>query len=140
MTAEFTIRKASESDTEAIYELTLPFVESRQLLRRSIEEIRGLVANGFTALRDDREIVGFAAVEIYSRKLAEILCLAVSHQCQGCGVGKLLVSQCIQFAEEQGVKELMAISSSDNFLKNCGFDYTLPDQKRALFINTSSRD
>jgi len=29
----------------------------------------------------------------------------------------------------------MAISTSDDFLMQCGFDYSLPNQKRALFIH-----
>ena len=32
--------------------------------------------------------------------------------------------------------EPMAISASDEFLIRCGFDYSLPGQKRALFIQT----
>ena len=137
MTEQISIRAAQESDLDSIFELTRPFVESRQLLERSKPEIEVLIPCGFSAVDDHESIVGFAAVEIYSQKLAEILCLAVSSQCQGMGVGKLLVAKCVSFANQRGVKELMAISSSDHFLKNCGFDYTLPDQKRALFINPS---
>ncbi|MEM6473811.1 MAG: N-acetylglutamate synthase, partial [Planctomycetota bacterium] len=31
------------------------------------------------------------------------------------------------------------ISSSESFLQNCGFDYSLPDQKRALFFQLRPR-
>jgi len=31
---------------------------------------------------------------------------------------------------------VMAITSSDSFFQSCGFDYTLPGEKRALFIQT----
>jgi amino-acid N-acetyltransferase len=34
----------------------------------------------------------------------------------------------------------MAISASDNFLRNLGFDYSLPDQKRALFYQLKTRE
>jgi amino-acid N-acetyltransferase len=34
----------------------------------------------------------------------------------------------------------MAISSSDKFLQNLGFDYSLPDQKRALFYQLRTRE
>ena len=136
---EITVRKAIDGDVDAVYALTVPFVQSRQLLSRTREEISELMLGGFVATEmpggELESIVGFAAVEIYSKKLAEILCLAVSETCQGKGVGKLLVQRCIDFANEKGGFELMAISSSDYFLKSCGFDYTLPDQKRALFIN-----
>ncbi|MEE2640521.1 MAG: GNAT family N-acetyltransferase [Planctomycetota bacterium] len=136
--SEIIIRRSGEPDLDFVYDLTLPFVESGELLKRSREEVRLLIPSGFSAVSGGGEIVGFAAVEIYSKKMAEILCLAVSGECQGQGVGKQLVQHCVEFALQNGVKELMAISSSDHFLKNCGFDYTLPDQKRALFIDPAS--
>jgi len=34
----------------------------------------------------------------------------------------------------------MAISASDAFLKECGFDYSLPKQKRALFVEPMEVD
>ena len=76
--------------------------------------------------------VGFAAVEVYSSKLAELQCLAVHPDYQRTGIGKLLVEQCVARARDLGVMEVMAISSSESFLRGCGFDYSLPDQKRAL--------
>ena len=36
--------------------------------------------------------------------------------------------------------EVMAISSSEKFLQDLGFDYSLPDQKRALFCQLRSRE
>jgi len=37
------------------------------------------------------------------------------------------------------VMEILAISSSDRFFESCGFDYALPDQKRALFFQLRPR-
>ena len=79
--------------------------------------------------------VSFAAVDIYSPKLAEIQCLAVQLEFQQLGVGKQLVARCVELARHNNVRELMVITSSDEFLQECGFDYSLPRQKRALFIN-----
>jgi amino-acid N-acetyltransferase len=36
--------------------------------------------------------------------------------------------------------EVMAISSSEDFLAKIGFNYALPDQKRALFFQLRSRE
>nr|WP_286178222.1 GNAT family N-acetyltransferase [Rhodopirellula sp. JC639] len=77
--------------------------------------------------------VGFSAVEVYSPKLAELQCLAVHPDFQRFGVGRRLVQMCVDRARDLGIMEIMAISSSDRFLENCGFHYSLPDQKRALF-------
>lgn len=128
------IRPARTSDVPAIQALIKPFVAAQQLLARTDQEIEWLATHGFAAV-SDQHLVGFAAVEIYSRKLAEIQCLAVAAEMHGRGIGKRLVEQCVQCANEHGILELMAISTSDDFLMQCGFDYSLPNQKRALFIH-----
>jgi len=88
----------------------------------------------------EKLIVGFSAVEIYSRKLSEVQCLAVHEDFHGRGIGSELVRCCVEKAREKGVLEVMAISASDNFLRNLGFQYALPDQKRALFLQLKTRD
>jgi amino-acid N-acetyltransferase len=129
------IRAARIEDVPDIARLIEPHVKQRKLLPRSVEELRDLTQNGFAA-ESDGQIVGFAAVEIYSKKLAEVQCLAVAPGYQRRGIGKLLVEACVRCAREHDILELMAITASDQFLKECGFDYSLPDQKRALFVNT----
>jgi len=129
------VRGASLADVPEVARLIEPYVKQRKLLPRSEEELRDLTQNGFVA-ESDGQIVGFAAVDVYSKKLAEVQCLAVAKGHQRLGIGKLLVEACVKCAREHNVLELMAITASDKFLKECGFDYSLPDQKRALFINT----
>lgn len=129
------VRAARLDDVPVLARLIEPYVRQRKLLPRTEEELQELTQNGFVA-ESDSQIVGFAAVDVYSRKLAEVQCLAVAEDHQRLGIGKLLVEACIQCAREHGVLELMAITASDDFLRECGFDYSLPDQKRALFINT----
>jgi amino-acid N-acetyltransferase len=62
--------------------------------------------------------------------------LAVSERMQGKGVGRMLVNACVERARDHQILEVMAITSSDTFFMACGFDYTLPGEKRALFIQT----
>lgn len=130
---EIDIRPALSEEADAIFAFLAPFVEAGFLLRRNIDEIIHLTRHAFLA-RDGERIVGFAAVEVYSRKLAEIQCLSVDPDYQRLGIGRRLVERCIARAAEQNVLELMAISASDDFLRSCGFDYSLPSQKRALFV------
>jgi len=129
-----TIRAASVVDAPRVCRLIEPFVARKQLLHRSTEEISRLIKNGFVAEMSG-EVVGFSAIDIYSRKMAELVCLAVAESCQGKGVGRLLVESCIQRAREHKVHELMAISAAEDFMKSCGFDFTLPEQKKAFFIH-----
>lgn len=115
----------------------------RLLLSRSQPEIIELTRHGFVAELADgdgkQRIIGFSAVEIYSTKLAELQCLAVHNEFQGSGVGKALVASCVERARDLNVMEVMAISSSENFLLGCGFDFALPDQKKALFCRLRER-
>jgi hypothetical protein len=39
-------------------------------------------------------------------------------------------------AEDLNVLEVMAITANEEFFRSCGFDFTLPGQKKALFIQT----
>ncbi|MCH7727839.1 MAG: GNAT family N-acetyltransferase [Planctomycetes bacterium] len=133
------IRSATPDDIEQVETLIGPFVEQRMLLPRTQEELAKLIPNGFVA-ECDGEVVGFAAVEIYSQRLAELQCMAVAKRLHGRGIGRRLVECCVQRAREQGVFELMAITASEAMFRSCGFDYSLPDQKRALFIQTRNRD
>jgi amino-acid N-acetyltransferase len=128
-------RQATVNDVPGIESLIAPFVDAQKLLPRTRQELADLTKNGFVA-ECDHQIIGFASVDVYSRKLAELVCLAVSEHRQREGIGKRLVQQCIDRAKELGVLELMAISASDAFLKDCGFDYCLPNEKRALFYQT----
>ena len=134
------IRQALPSDAAAIHALMRPFVIQRLLLDRTEAEVIELTRHGFVAVPDDSQTcVGFSAVEIYSAKLAELQCLAVHPDYQRGGLGRHLVDHCIRRAHDLNVMEVLAISSSEDFLRSCGFDYSLPDQKKALFFRLRPR-
>lgn len=130
---EISILRAKKEDAKPVHDFLQQFVDQGLLLPRTLTELENLTKHAFVARRDD-QVVGFSAVEIYSKKLAEIQCMAVCTSVQRKGVGRRLVSDCVQLAKREGVRELMAISASCEFLFSCGFDYSLPQQKRALFI------
>jgi len=131
----FTVRPTTENDVEELGQFIEPFVKQGRLLPRTRDELKELTEHGFIAIAA-RKIVGFAALEIYSTKLAELRSLAVSSDYQGQGIGKVLVQACIELATKQNVFEVMAITSSEEFFQKCGFDFTLPGEKKALFMQT----
>ncbi len=137
-TEVITYRQATPDDADMIHAILRPFVANHKLFSRTEAEVVELTRHGFIAESGGRP-VGFAAVEVYSRKLAEVQSLAVRAEYQGRGIGHELVGRCVQRAKELGVVEVMAISSSEEFLQSCGFDYALPDQKRALFYQLQPR-
>ncbi len=132
--SQLEIRQVSHEHGNQVAEFLQPFMDQNFLLKREYEEILILMEHGFAAF-DGEKIVGFAAVEVYSRKLAELQCLAVSPDYRRMGIAKSLVTRCCEVATKAGVKELLAISASDELFIACGFDYSLPNQKRALFFH-----
>ncbi len=128
------LRPGTPQDVPHVFALIQPFVTQRLLLDRTESDLLALIPHSVVAERKG-QLIGFAAVEVYSKKLAEIQCLAVKSEFQSQGIGKQLVQACIEIAAQHNVLELMAISSSEAFLHECGFDYSLPGQKRAFFIN-----
>ncbi len=131
------IRNATPADLAAIAELIVPFVEQGLLLERTYDELEEWQDNFFVAELNGK-VVGCAALEIYSRKLAEIRSLAVSQDAQGLGIGKALVKACVDLAQVKGVFEVMAITASEDFFKTCGFDFNTPNLKKAMFYQTQS--
>jgi amino-acid N-acetyltransferase len=133
-----TVRPTSDDDFERLEGFIAPFVEQGRILPRTTEELKGLMKHGFLA-EVENELVGFAALEVYSPKLGEIRSLSVAEIVRGKGVGRALVDACLARARERNVFEVMVITSEDTFFQRCGFDYTLPGEKRALFYQTREK-
>jgi amino-acid N-acetyltransferase len=131
----FVVREACRDDLPELESLVDRFVQANRLLPRTADELSDLVPFGFVAVSDGR-VVGFAALEIYSAKLAEIRSLAVDDKYQGLGIGRELVRRCVDLAVRRNVLEVMAITSTEGFFQACGFDFTLPGEKKALFMQT----
>lgn len=129
------IRPARVSDVDALNQFIEPFVAQGRLLPRTKDELAELLATGFVATAGER-IVGFAALEIYSPKFSELRSLAVEPAYQGRGIGRQLVEACLDLARLRNVFEVMAITSTDEFFRRCGFDFTLPGEKKAVFLQT----
>ncbi len=129
------IRPAARGDLDDLTRFIEPFVGAGKLLPRTQDELAELVNTGFIATADGK-IVGFAALEIYSAKLAELRSLAVTTEFQGRGIGRQLVDACMNLARARRVFEVMVITSSEDFFRRCGFDFTLPGEKKALFHQT----
>jgi N-acetylglutamate synthase-like GNAT family acetyltransferase len=132
------IRPARGTDIESLLVLIEPFVLQRKILPRTIDELTLLLSSYFVAECGSR-IVGCVALEIYSTKLAELRSLVVDPDYQGQGIGKKLVAAAVARAREEQILEVMAITSAEDFFQTCGFDYTLPGEKKALFLQTRER-
>ncbi len=129
------IRPATIDDRDSTLTLIEQFVLQGKVLSRTLDELEHVLANGYVALKGER-VVGFVTLEIYSQKLAEIRSLVVDDTVQGQGIGRRLVETCVERARKRGVLEVMAVSSSEDFFRTCGFDFTLPGERKAFFLQT----
>lgn len=129
------VRPARGGDIPSLLALIEPYVQQRKLLPRTIDELVLLLPSYFVA-ETAGKIVGCVALEIYSTKLAELRSLVVAPDSQGAGLGTRLVQAAIDRARAEQVLEVMAITSAEEFFQSCGFDFTLPGEKKALFFQT----
>jgi amino-acid N-acetyltransferase len=133
---EVAIRPATKNDIQGIIDCIQPFVLEGKVLPRTLGELEDLIGN-YVVAECEGNIVGCAVLEIYSRKLAEVRSLVVMPQYQRFGLGKRLVDACLEKAKNEEILEVMAITSRASFFQSCGFDYTLPGEKVALFYVAS---
>ncbi len=129
------VRPARGGDLAAAAALMVPFIARGELLPRSGRELTRLLRHAFVA-EMERRVAGFAALEVYSPKIAEIQCLSFAESARQEEIVGRLVGRCVHRARRQGVLEVMAVvpESLETTLKARGFDFSLPRHKRALFI------
>lgn len=78
-------------------------------------------------------IVGCCALEVYSKKLAEIRSLTVEPAASGKGIASALLDICLKEARCKRVYEVLVITNKDRLFRRRGFSQQLHDQK-ALFL------
>ena len=81
-----------------------------------------------------QRVVGCCALQIYSKRIAEVRSLAVHPEFQDRGAASLLVKACIERGRERGVRELFAVSSQTSFFGRLGFT-TFRREKTAMFFD-----
>jgi amino-acid N-acetyltransferase len=136
---DFLIRPARAADIPAIYELVAHYAKQKHLLARTCRQIAKLRHTFFVAVdKQTHAVIGCGALEIFSSKLAEVRSLAVNPACKNCGIGRALVAACLHRARSRKIAEVMTITSSDAFFQKQGFDFALPNEKKALFFLTGT--
>ena len=76
----------------------------------------------FLVARDDaRRVVGCAALQKFSRRLGEILSVAVLPAMQGQGIGAALVHACEQRAADRGLKRVFLMTAKPRYFARLGY-------------------
>ncbi len=118
-----TIRKAKSNDVKAIYALVEEFAKRGDMLPRPILEIYKEVRSFFVCV-EDSVVVGTCALAVCLEGLGEVRSLAVNDESAGQGVGKLLVTACLDEARELGLEEVFALTYTTEFFTKLGFKDT----------------
>ncbi|KKW09406.1 MAG: GCN5-related N-acetyltransferase [Candidatus Kaiserbacteria bacterium GW2011_GWA2_49_19] len=108
------IRKASAGDMPAISKLISEYPD--ELMQDHLPP-----AEAFFVATENEEVVGCCALEIYSRRLAEVRSLAVRKDFQHKGIAKQLIQTCVTLAKENDVYELFCITGNPDFFQKRGF-------------------
>ena len=114
LAADVTVRPARRGETVPIRRLVALYPD--ELLQTGLPGIPSF----FVAERDG-VLVGCCALEIYSKRLAEVRSLAVHPNFMGKGVGGQLVRACLGRARRRGVRQLLAVTSEPSFFEGHGF-------------------
>src|SRR5207253_839448 len=121
------IRAAQKSDMPAIRGLVRLF--PGHLVQRDLPRM----ASFFVATIGET-VVACCALQIYSKRLAEVRTLAVHPDFQDRGIASKLVEACKQKASARGIKELFAVTSQTGFFNKLGFA-TFRREKTAMFFD-----
>lgn len=104
------LRAARQTDKRAIGALVALY--PKELSQTDIPSTKD-----FFVVEDKGNIVGCCALEIYSKKIAEVRSLAVATGAQGKGVATLLVKACLKRAKQRKVRQVLAITGAVGFFQ-----------------------
>jgi amino-acid N-acetyltransferase len=114
------IRKAKIEDIKQIQALINVFAKQDLMLPRSLNELYDNLRD-FWVCEENKRITACAALHISWDDLAEIKSLAVLKHRQGKGIGRELISVCLNEARELGVKRIFVLTYKPDYFKKFGF-------------------
>lgn len=116
-----TIRKARMGDVKYIHKLLFDCAQRGQLLARSLSRIYGSIRDFYVVEDEAGGLMGCCALSICWEDLAEIRSLAVAEDRRGQGLGRTLVTACLDEARELGLSRVFALTYEVGFFGHMGF-------------------
>jgi amino-acid N-acetyltransferase len=115
------IRNAKISDVKSICSLISSHAEFERMLFRSLADLYESIQQFKVADIDNHKSIGCCALQVVWEELGEIKSLAVDGGFGGKGVGRALISGCIEEAKELGLKTVFTLTLEPEFFEKCGF-------------------
>ncbi|MDD5359912.1 MAG: N-acetyltransferase [Sulfurovaceae bacterium] len=127
------LSKAKISDIADMQTLVADEVEKGVILYRSEDEIATNIRSYILA-KDENKLVGYMALHIHSKKLAEVRSLVVNVDYRDKGIGADMVRFAILEAKELGIEEnILSLTYVPDFFIKLGFKEinkeSIPDHK-----------
>ena len=117
---------------ESMQKLVKKDIDEGNILHRSDDEIATTIRS-YTCVSVDNKLVGFVALHIYSKNLAEVRSLIVDEEYRGLSIGKGLILKCLEEAKKLSIKKVLSLTYKDKFFENLGFKQiekdTIPEHK-----------
>lgn len=125
--------KAKISDIADMQTLVADEVEKGVILPRSEDEIANNIRS-YVLAKDGDKLVGYTALHIHSKKLAEIRSLIVHADYRGKNIGVDMVAFAINEAKDLGIEEeILSLTYVPEFFRKLGFKEinkeSIPDHK-----------
>ena len=115
------IRSANTSDVEAITRIAEPLVQERILLGKEMVEFYEAIQE-FVVAELEGEVVGFGALHVMWRDLAEVRTLAVDQNYKRRGIGAALLRELLERARLLGVRRVFCLTFEVEFFQSHGFE------------------
>ncbi len=116
-----TLVKAKLSDIPQMQALVTKEVKDGIILNRTEDEVATNIRS-YVLAKEGEKIVGYTALHIHSRRLAEIRSLIVDASCRGQGIGQKMVAFTLEEAKNLGVEEdVLVLTYLPLFFEKLGF-------------------
>jgi len=113
--------KAKLSDIPAMQALVVGEVKDGVILNRTEDEVANNIRS-YVLAKDEGQIVGYTALHVHSKRLAEIRSLIVDEKYRGQKVGQRMVEFTLREAKELGVEEdVLVLTYLPLFFEKLGF-------------------
>jgi len=114
------IRKAKISDVKEIQKMVEVYAQKGEMLPRSLSELYDNLRD-FYVYEKKGEVAGVCALHICWDDLAEVRSLVVAERHVKKGIGKKLVTACVEEAREFGIRRVFALTYQRVFFEKLGF-------------------
>jgi len=115
------IRKARMEDVPRIQKMLEQSARRGELLPRPLGELYDFLRDFAVVTDENRETVGCCALHTSWEELGEIRSLIVSEPLRRQGVGRRLVSFCMDEAQSLGIRKLFVLTFNADFFRKLGF-------------------